>query len=214
MKDKPSAPIRRPRPISRPRLHDGPLKQLKDLLYQLYLDAGAPSMDDIATWISADDNLPGAPERDSIRRCIGSAEPPPNQHDVVSIAAVLARAARWNIDDAQVRIRSLWVKAHLVVPLGTPVQELSNPIVLKVHPVIDVPGAPEGLPSYLPRAHDEVLSTVLASASDCAVMVTIVGESSTGKTRAAYEAVRRILPDWNLYYPISPSKPSPRRCGA
>ena len=205
--DKSQASIRRARLIARPQLPEGPLKHLKDMLYQLYLDAGAPSLDQITSWIAADDTLPGAPERDTVRRCLGAPELPANQHDITSITAVLARAARWDPDEAQARARALWVDARMVSPLGRPVRDLTDPLALKVHPVIDAPNAPVELPTYLRRCHDSTLSALLRTAQDRPVMVVIVGESSTGKTRAAYEAVRDLLPDWNLHYPIAPSKP-------
>jgi hypothetical protein len=48
------------------------LRELKDLLYEVYLAAGAPSLDEIAADIAAADALPGAPGRDTVRRCIGA----------------------------------------------------------------------------------------------------------------------------------------------
>ncbi|WP_435588908.1 hypothetical protein [Micromonospora chalcea] len=205
-RDKPEPTVRRPRAIAQPRLPVGALRRLKDLLYGLYLDAGAPSLDQITSWIAADDALPGAPERDTVRRCIGSTDLPANQHDVVSIAAVLARAAGWDVQEAKGRVRALWVEARLVVPLGQPVGEYTDAVALKVHPVIDAPGAPAALPKYLTRRHDQLLSEVLERAEDQPVMAVLVGGSSTGKTRAAFEAVHRTLPDWRLYHPIAPSK--------
>ena len=205
--DKSQGSVRRPRLIARPQLPEGPLKHLKDTLYQLYLDASAPSLDEITSWIAADDTLPGAPERDTVRRCLGSPELPANQHDVSSIAAVLARQARWDPSEAQALVRRLWVNARMVNPLGRPVRDLTDPLALRVHPVIDVPNAPAELPIYLRRRHDDALSALLRTAMDHPVMIVIVGESSTGKTRAAYEAVHNLLPDWNLHYPIAPSKP-------
>jgi tetratricopeptide (TPR) repeat protein len=95
----------------------------------------------------------------------------------------------------------------MVNPLGRPIRELTDPLALRVHPVIDAPNEPAELPVYLRRRHDEILSTFLGAAQERPVMVTIVGESSTGKTRAAYEAVCNLPSDWNLYYPIAPSKP-------
>jgi hypothetical protein len=91
----------------------GPLGDLKDLLYELYVQAGCPSLDDIAAAVLADDELPGAPGRDSINRILGSAQLPPRQADVVAVATVLARQARWDTADAAHRARDGWVKAHL-----------------------------------------------------------------------------------------------------
>ena len=38
-------------------------------------------------------------------------------------------------------------------------------------------------------------------------MVTLVGESSTGKTRACWEAVQRLPAQWCLWHPIDPGRP-------
>ncbi|MDJ0345710.1 hypothetical protein QMK19_34310 [Streptomyces sp. H10-C2] len=79
---------------------------------------------------------------------------------------------------------------------------------LRVHPSIsgttsDAPGFV--LPSYIERPHDQQLRQVLqtAIAGGEAALVVVRGGSCTGKTRAAYEAVRRIggLADWDLVFP-------------
>ncbi len=57
------------------------------------------------------------------------------------------------------------------------------------------------LTAYVWRAHDDRLRELLASAVR-PVMVILVGGSSTGKTRAAFEAVRECLPDWSLLRPV------------
>ena len=75
---------------------------------------------------------------------------------------------------------------------------------LGVHHAItadSVPGqALPDLTAYVPRAHDARLRELLA-APVRPVMVVLVGGSSTGKTRAAVEAVRECLPDWSLLRP-------------
>ncbi|WP_051767602.1 tetratricopeptide repeat protein [Amycolatopsis vancoresmycina] len=68
-------------------------------------------------------------------------------------------------------------------------------------------GSPAGerlpdLPGYLRRPHDDELAGLLDDVT-ANVMVVLSGESSTGKTRALYEAVlaSRSLRDWPLWYP-------------
>jgi hypothetical protein len=73
-----------------------------------------------------------------------------------------------------------------------PVKELG------VHPVIR--GGP--LPPYVRRQHDELLRAVLDPAVAANRLVVVRGESSTGKSRAAYEAVAGRLADWQLDYPL------------
>lgn len=55
------------------------------------------------------------------------------------------------------------------------------------------------LPAYLPRDHDRALADLLSARRT--VMAVLTGESSTGKTRALYEAVTHELPTWPLLYP-------------
>jgi hypothetical protein len=75
-----------------------------------------------------------------------------------------------------------------------PVKELG------VHPVIG--GGP--MPAYIRRPHDELLRAVLDPKVTASRLVVVRGGSSTGKTRAAYEAVKDRLADWRLDYPLDP----------
>jgi hypothetical protein len=88
--------------------------------------------------------------------------------------------------------------------LGHAIQAWS-PLELEVHRPIVVEGAPAGIPEYIERAHDLQIRDSLAGESPR--LIVIVGGSSTGKTRAAYEAVKQLTQDWRLHYPIYPDKP-------
>jgi hypothetical protein len=202
---------RRPRVIERPRVPPGPLGDLKNLVYELYLGAGTPSLDEIAAAVAEDDQLPGAPGRDTINRIIGGSGMPPSQADVVAVTAILARAARWDEHDAAARARGLWVNARMAVRPGRPVAELTDPLELEVHPAIDSGAREAGLPilpAYVERAHDALLREVVRRASDGrSAMAVLVGESSTGKTRACWEAIRALPREWRLLHPIYPDRP-------
>ncbi|MFF8726108.1 hypothetical protein ACF073_06410 [Streptomyces sp. NPDC015171] len=83
-----------------------------------------------------------------------------------------------------------------------------DPRGLGVHPAISgAHGSDHGaafvLPTYLPREHDRRLRTLLDRTvhDGDTLFVLVQGESCTGKTRAAYEAVRACLPDWDLAFP-------------
>ncbi|MEU5973654.1 hypothetical protein [Streptomyces sp. NPDC047315] len=89
--------------------------------------------------------------------------------------------------------------------LGKSVGSYTNPIHLEVHRPIRMTGAPSGVPAYIERSHDAELRTTLLS--DGPQFMVLVGGSSTGKTRAAYEAAQH-LKGWRLFHPISPSKPT------
>jgi hypothetical protein len=111
--DEKRGPLRRRRAIKRPQMSPGPLADLKALLYELYLQAGPPTLDEIVKWIVADQEATGSPGRDTVARIIGRTGMPPSQADVTTVATVLARAARWDPQDAARRARDLWVAARM-----------------------------------------------------------------------------------------------------
>ena len=68
-----------------------------------------------------------------------------------------------------------------------------------MHQVTD--GGP--LPAYIRRPHDDLLDAVLDPAVAGSRLIVVRGGSSTGKTRAACEAVTRgALARWRLEYPL------------
>ncbi|MDG9709374.1 tetratricopeptide repeat protein [Streptomyces sp. DH10] len=64
------------------------------------------------------------------------------------------------------------------------------------------------LPMYVPRRHDaQLLKIVEACASGQSKMAVLVGGSSTGKTRACWEAVQSLAPrGWRLWHPFDPTR--------
>lgn len=75
-----------------------------------------------------------------------------------------------------------------------------HPFDLDVHPAITVgAGRLPDLPPYVRRTHDDELDSLLSAGGSA--MVVLTGESSTGKTRALYEAVLRHFADWPVVYP-------------
>jgi uncharacterized protein YidB (DUF937 family) len=98
---------------------------------------------------------------------------------------------------------------------GRPLSEVTDPFALEVHRPIQ-PGTPEqdlpALPAYVPRDHDrEVQQVVSEAAAGQSRIAALVGGSSTGKTRACWEALA-LLPGqpkrWRLWHPIDPSRPA------
>jgi hypothetical protein len=84
---------------------------------------------------------------------------------------------------------------------------------LEVHRPVQ-PDAPQSglslLPTYVHRDHDRELAAVVrAAATGTSVITMLVGGSSTGKTRACWEALEplRERPEqWRLWHPIDPSR--------
>jgi hypothetical protein len=100
------------RPVKRAHVGWPPaLRELKELLYEVYLAAGAPSLNEIAEDIVDDDGLVGSPSRDTVYRVIADGERPGRQADVVAVATVLARRAAWDLPDLAGRVRDLWMQA-------------------------------------------------------------------------------------------------------
>ncbi|MFC8408026.1 helix-turn-helix transcriptional regulator, partial [Streptomyces griseoincarnatus] len=95
---------------------------------------------------------------------------------------------------------------------GRPVTQW-DPHALEVHPAGI---APEGsvvpgqrvLPGYVKREHDRVLAEVVREAGQGrSGMLVLVGESSTGKTRACWEAVQPLAKmGWRLWHPFDPTR--------
>jgi hypothetical protein len=101
-----------------------------------------------------------------------------------------------------------------VRPAGRPLDEVMDPFALEVHRPVQPEDAPAGLPAlpaYVPREHDMELGRVARGAAEgSSGIAVLVGGSSTGKTRACWEALQ-LLRDrpgqWRLWHPIDPSRP-------
>ncbi|MDX3697716.1 helix-turn-helix domain-containing protein, partial [Streptomyces europaeiscabiei] len=98
--------------------------------------------------------------------------------------------------------------------LGKPIKEWS-PHDLEVHPAgLAIDGQGQGaalepaLPTYVPRAHDLVLAEIVRDAvQGRSRIVALVGTSSTGKTRACWEAVQSLADrEWKLWHPFDPTR--------
>lgn len=77
----------------------------------------------------------------------------------------------------------------------------------EVHPsVVAASGTPGVLPLYVRRAHDAAVRQVVAQAGGgSSGMVVLVGGSSSGKTRACWEAVQELPAGWRLWHPLDPT---------
>ncbi|WP_426402840.1 hypothetical protein ACN9M0_00445 [Streptomyces sp. R-07] len=196
----PAPRIRRPRTLPRPNLPPGPLKDLKTLLHDAYLTAGAPTLDTIAAAILDDDQLRGAPSRDTIRRGLAT-DTPIGQADTEAIAAVLADMAAWDRSSLLHQVRELWVASRTHTTPGRPIH-LYDPYELGVHPITD-PGSDNAfLTPYISRPHDRQLDTCIRRAMEGhSIAAFLVGPSASGKTRAVWEAANLLPQSWRLWRP-------------
>jgi hypothetical protein len=87
--------------------------------------------------------------------------------------------------------------------LGQPITDLSGPLALGVHKAVNSGDTrlPE-LPEYVPRDHDAQLRTIMERADKASMMIVLVGDSSTGKTRALWEALRYLPDRWRVWSPV------------
>jgi len=102
------------------------------------------------------------------------------------------------------------------------VRELNDPIALRVHPATPLERTVEGhsvldrVPPYVPRDVQDQLRQAITRGG----FVLLTGDSTAGKTRAAYETIRALLPDHVLVAPagreslatILPAVLEQRRC--
>jgi hypothetical protein len=101
------------------------------------------------------------------------------------------------------------------VPAGRLLAEVTDPFDLEVHRPVQAGGplASLGLlPAYVVRGHDRLLAEVVRAAAEKGKsgIAVLAGGSSTGKTRACWEALgllREQAQPWRLWHPISPSRP-------
>jgi hypothetical protein len=114
----------------------------------------------------------------------------------------------------QEHLERRWAESAGAGPAGRLLAEVSDPFALEVHRPVQLgdsmPPLPD-LPVYVQREHDRALAEVVRAADSCTSgIVALVGGSSTGKTRACWEALRllRGRPEpWRLWHPIDPSRP-------
>ncbi|MFE2722626.1 helix-turn-helix domain-containing protein [Kitasatospora sp. NPDC059327] len=200
---------RRPRRVPpRAWVRPGPLKDFKDWVHTLYLEAGAPSLTDIVGAIRLDDSLDFAPERDSVNRLLRSSSLG-SQGDAVAVAVALAHTAGVDPVTTGGQARELWIRAAAVRPYGHAVGEVTDPLALGVREAFALPDAGVVLPVLVPyvrRQHDQVIDGVVYRAvGGQSAMVVARGPRTTGKTRSCWEALRGLPGSWRLWFPADPS---------
>jgi TPR repeat protein len=77
----------------------------------------------------------------------------------------------------------------------------ADPIEIGVHRAAILNG--NAVPTYIPRDVDDELSSKIAAAAERGGFIVIVGDSTAGKTRSAYEALLRVAPNYRLIHPYN-----------
>ncbi|MFG2353593.1 hypothetical protein [Streptomyces sp. NPDC048521] len=123
------------------------------------------------------------------------------------------RPTRQELAEWETLRRRAWDESHArraaepETTVGRPLGSLGGPWELSAYDVIRVSGRPglPRMPDYVPRAHDEELARIAArTASGTSASLLLVGEPSTGKTRALWEAltsVPEVRADWTIWEP-------------
>ncbi|MEV6002194.1 helix-turn-helix transcriptional regulator [Streptomyces griseomycini] len=128
--------------------------------------------------------------------------------------AALARVLKLPVGEL-LELRRTAAQKPDTVPTGGPGRPIGqwDPHALEVHPAgsaQDSTGLPGQrlLPGYVPREHDRILTEAVqdAAAGHSRILV-LVGSSSTGKTRACWEAVQPLAEQaWRLWHPFDPTR--------
>ncbi|MEU4220458.1 hypothetical protein [Actinoplanes sp. NPDC026623] len=209
--------------LAKPNLAPGALQDLKDKLYELYLRAGGPTLDKLADDVLtlADElDLRGSPSRDTIHRILSAPRFPQDDRDVEALVAVLAHRQDLDVPTVCAEVHLLWTAAagrSTAEPddlfgerSGRPLREVTDPFDYEVHHAIAASAADlPPLPPYVRRDHDRILDAAVGRAADgSGGIAVLVGGSSTGKTRACWEAIERLRSasgQWRLWHPIAPT---------
>ncbi|WP_407917407.1 hypothetical protein [Kitasatospora sp. NE20-6] len=151
--------------------------------------------------------------RTTVQVAFQSGGPVPSADTVVALARVLRLP-----DGPLLELRREAAGESGPVPVrgeepGRPIAEW-DPYDLEVHPAgatvaLNSPGRSERvLPGYVERAHDRALACAVREAAEGrSRMVVLVGSSSTGKTRACWEAVQPLAAEgWRLWHPYDPTR--------
>ncbi|MER5396280.1 hypothetical protein [Streptomyces sp. NPDC002599] len=85
----------------------------------------------------------------------------------------------------------------------------ADPFGLEVHEAITLEHVTDDgpLPAYFRRPFDDELDTAVDQArTGLSTMKVLLGDSFTGKTRAAWEAIQRLPGEWRLWHPAGPDE--------
>ncbi|MER5890803.1 hypothetical protein ABT160_43880 [Streptomyces sp. NPDC001941] len=135
--------------------------------------------------------------------------PLPSEHTVAALAGPLGLSRAPLLALRRRAVRAMSTGRGPGKPIGQ-----WDPHDLEVHPAGTGTAGPTAgtvarrpLPGYVRRAHDEVLdAAVRDAAAGRSGIVVLVGSSSTGKTRACWNAVQPLAAQgWRLWHPYEPT---------
>ncbi|QIY73745.1 helix-turn-helix domain-containing protein [Streptomyces sp. RLB1-33] len=150
--------------------------------------------------------------RTTVSEALSAKKPVPSAQTVTA----MARALKLPVQELQALQRTA-AETSGTIPTGGPGRPIGEwePHALEVHPAgpgraASGSGTPavRALSGYVPREHDVVLAdAVRDAAAGHSRIVVLVGTSSTGKTRACWEAVQPLADrGWRLWHPFDPTR--------
>ncbi|WP_327322556.1 helix-turn-helix domain-containing protein [Streptomyces sp. NBC_01210] len=151
--------------------------------------------------------------RTTVQEALQAGGPVPSAETVVALARVLSLPVEQLMELRRTAAGATGPATGKDEGPGKPISEW-DPHDLELHPAGSTPSRHESdgpermLPGYVPRAHDEILAgAVLDAAQDRSRIVVLIGSSSTGKTRACWEAVQPLAAQgWRLWHPFDPTR--------
>jgi hypothetical protein len=180
---------------------------LKTALYELYLAAGPITLgricdrvEELAAGPEVSDPTAARLSRETVRAILSDPTLPADLAKVTAVAAALVHAHPLPGKVAVVRghpaidrIRALWARAAAHRPPGRLITEVDS-VNLEVHRAMPAKdGDADVLPTYILRAHDHALDDAVVAAlnSGRSSVVMLISDSTSGKTRAMFEALHR-----------------------
>ncbi|WP_406224209.1 hypothetical protein [Streptomyces canus] len=150
--------------------------------------------------------------RTTVSEALSAKRPAPSAQTVTAMARALKMPVRELLE-----LQRTAAATSSTIPTGGPGRPIREwePHALEVHPAgpgsaASGSGTPavRALPGYVPREHDVVLAdAVRDAAAGHSRIVVLVGTSSTGKTRACWEAIQPLADrGWRLWHPYQPSR--------
>ena len=151
--------------------------------------------------------------RTTVHAALQQGAPAPSATTVAAIARVLRLPAAELLELRRTADRPTASGPDRDQEPGRPIGQW-DPHDLEVHPAGGIARAASRaqpvqlLPGYVERAHDRTLAAVVQEVSaGRSRMVVLVGSSSTGKTRACWEAVQPLAAHgWRLWHPFDPTR--------
>ena len=137
----------------------GPLRDLKDFLYELYVRAGTPTLDEMTSEKRKAAAGGALPSRATVQRIIGSEDLPPDVRDVESVTRMLAEFISGAVPRTEaLRARYLWVAAYnALAPLSSGARERYFEALIRQHRVLELAAlTPEAFDQHVPVALRQV----------------------------------------------------------